>query len=207
MEEEGQINHGFDRGIDYESMKEKIINASNKYLKLYNEHQNKTDFGRLVFVVIAGIQLRNGSRISEAVKAFILFVNKGISNRVTVKISKSDGFRVMKDGTRKQKIIRFREMMWPADWFDSSIYKLIKDNELTYEFIESGTLKKRVLDFLRRHMDSNTHSLRYAFINYMLYVVKRPPEDIAKFVGHIDTKMLTRYTQTKNCHQIFDLDI
>lgn len=207
MEEDATIHRGFDRGIDYDTTKKKLIDAAKKYFKLYHEKQNKTDMGRLIYSVIASIQLRNGSRISEAVKAFILFVEKGIQNRVTVKISKSDGIRVAKDGTKKRKKIRFRELMFPSDWFSDDVYKLIKESELTSQLIESGTLKKRVLDFLQRHMDCNTHSLRYAFINYMLYVVKRPPEDIAKFVGHIDTSMLTTYCQIKNSNQIFDMNI
>ena len=53
----------------------------------------------------------------------------------------------------------------------------------------------------------NTHSLRYAFINHMIYVENRPLPDIAKFVGHKNINQLVTYTQQKNCNKIFDLDV
>jgi integrase len=205
--EENKINSGFDRGIDYESIKQKITSKIDSLYRAYRKKPKKTDFSRLVYAVISAIQLRNGSRISEAVKAFNQFIEKGISERVIVKISKSDGIRIMKDGTKKQKKARFREMMFPNKWFNDKVFPLIEKSEQTKQLIATNKLKKRVLDYLLHHMDCNTHSLRYAFINHMLYIVKRPAEDIAKFVGHIDTNMLTRYTQLKNCNQIFDLDL
>lgn len=209
MEEENiKINTGFDRGVDYEIIKEKLINKIQYEWDKYQLNNKKVTLSRLIYILIASIQLRNGSRISEAVKAFIIFVNKGINSRVVVKISKSDGHYKNKNGDVKQKKIRYREMMFPSDWFDNlDFWDEIKNSKITKKLIESGRLRKRVLDFMLINFNCNTHSLRYAFINHMLYVIKRPPEDIAKFVGHIDTKMLSRYVQLKNCNQIFDLDI
>lgn len=207
--EENKINRGFDRGIDYADMKELLTKNIESLYKKYtiDKKPKKTDFSRLVYAVISAIQLRNGSRISEAVKAFIQFIETGIDKRVIVKISKSDGLKTMKDGTKQKKKARYREMMFPNKWFNDKIFSLLKKSDQTRELINTGKLKKRVLDYLLNHMNCNTHSLRYAFINHMLYIVKRPAEDIAKFVGHIDTNMLTRYTQLKNCNQIFDLDL
>ncbi len=67
-------------------------------------------------------------------------------------------------------------------------------------------LKQRVLDFLLTNFKCNTHSLRYAFINYMLYEKKVEMTLVAKFVGHVDVSMLVRYSQNKNADNIFDLD-
>jgi integrase len=209
MDEEAKISYGFDRGIDYIPIKDKLINKIYELWEKYKHNCKKIILNRMVYTIICCIQLRCGARISESVKAFTLFVNKGIDNRVIVKISKSDGhYKDKQTGTTKQKKIRYREMMFPIKWFnDLDFWKCIVKHSNTKKLIESGRLKKRVLDYLRLNFDCNTHSLRYAFINYMLYEEKRPAEDIAKYVGHIDTRMLTRYCQQKNCNKIFDLDI
>ena len=87
--EEGQINTGFDRGIDYGTIKEKLIIAMNKLYEMYKEEEKKLTVNRLVYNTIALIQLKNGSRISEAVKAFVIFINKGIGDKIIVRISKT----------------------------------------------------------------------------------------------------------------------
>jgi len=206
IEDEIKVATGFDRGVDYDTMKAKLIKCIDKlYEKYINEEKNIT-VKRLVYALIATIQLRNGSRVSEAVKAFILFMKYGIEKRVVVKISKSGAIKVMKDGKKKKTKVRTREMMWPQ-WLNDGVYDILHDHKITEELIESGRLKKRVLDFLLINYECNTHSLRYAFINYALYVLKRPINDVAKFVGHTNTAQMVTYTQTKNSNQIFDLDI
>ena len=81
IEEEININTGFDRGIDYETIKEKLINRINQLYEKYQEDPTNVGNKRIIFAVIATIQLRNGSRISEAVKAFNLFMKHGIHNK------------------------------------------------------------------------------------------------------------------------------
>jgi len=208
-DENAKVAVGFDRGIDYLVIKERLVKNIQMNYEKFLDSQKKITLSRLIYALIACIQLRNGSRISEAVKAFAIFIKKGIDARVVVKISKSDGhYKDKKTGEMKQKKIRYREMMFPKNWFENlDFWEMIKKKKYTKQLIESGRLKKRVLDYMAINFDCNTHSLRYAFINHMLYVEKRPPEDVAKFVGHIDTTMLTRYTQLKNCNKIFDLDI
>ena len=97
-------------------------------------------------------------------------------------------------------------MMWPS-WIPIRIYDMLIDNKDVEELIKCGRLKKRVLDYLLINFSCNTHSLRYAFINYMIYVKKRPINDVAKFVGHANVSQMVTYTQTKNSNQMFDLDV
>ena len=204
IEEESKISHGFDRGVDYDVMKDKFINCINKLKEKIDKDNKPIDIKRLVYCTLASIQLANGSRISEAVRAFVIFLKRGIGKRVEVKISKSGAIKVMKDGNKKKTKVRYREMQW-APWITDDVYQIMKDNEIVEAMIEAGTLKKRTLDFLLINFECNTHSLRYAFVNHALYVWKRPISDVAKFVGHANTAQMVTYTQLKNSNQMFDL--
>jgi len=206
IEEEINVNCGFDRGVDYEEMMNNFKKRINKVYDKYMDKKADINIKRLVYLVVASIQLANGSRISEAVKAFILFLKYGIKSRVTVKVSKSGALKVMKNGEKKRTKVKGREMQWPP-WVESNIYQLLKDHKegLIKKIIDAGTLKKRTLDYLLINFNSNTHSLRYAFINHALYVWKRPINDVAKFVGHANTAQMVTYTQAKNANQLFDL--
>jgi len=164
------------------------------------------------------IQLRNVSRITEAINAFKTFVDKGIEFRAIIKICKSEAIKTAwvksADGkvkTQKRIITkpRYREIMFPITWLNKiNINKLIKQIiELNKSLMENVLLKKSICKYMERHFDTNTHSMRYALINHLIYVEKRPITDVAKFVGHRNVNQLVTYTQQKNTDQIFDLDI
>lgn len=203
--EEGQINTGFDRGIDYGTIKEKLIIAMNKLYEMYKEEEKKLTVNRLVYNTIALIQLKNGSRISEAVKAFVIFINKGIGDKIIVRISKTGAIKVMKTGKKKRSKVRYRKMAWPK-WISDDIYNLLKNDEIVNDLIRVGTLKKRVLDYLARNFECNTHSLRYACINFMINEKKIPINIVSKYVGHGNVQQMITYTQQKHVDEVFDLD-
>lgn len=205
-EEEGVISTGFDRGIDYSDIKNKLIESINKNYKKYTEISSKINLNRLAYEVIGALQLRNGSRISEACRGFKLFLKKGIEKRVIVKISKSDAIKTTKTGEKKKMPARYRELVWP-NWFSSDIFNMIKNSDFTEELIQSHRFEKRVLDHLLNHHNTNTHSLRYACANYLIYEEERPALDVAKFIGHKDGKTILTYVQRKNVDQIFDMDM
>jgi integrase len=211
MEEEEKIAKGFDRDVDYLIMKQKLINEYNRLndmlLNLPNLSQRRITSNKIIYSLIAMIQLINGSRISEAVNAFVKFIDNGFDNKVVVKIAKSKCVKYKRD-TNEEYITptRFRKMAFPNKWID--INKIgIKTIKFYIEKIRYETFKKRVLDYLLRYFDCNTHSLRYSFINYMLQEKKWEPNAVAKFVGHSNTNQLTRYTQQRNTDKIFDLDL
>lgn len=211
---EPEIATGFDRGVDYEPMKERLIKFLTSYYSDYIKLTSNSNCftsklkilsNKIVYTIIAMIQLRNGSRISEACYAFATFINKGINSLVTVKIAKSESIKY-KNGEKIMTKPRYRKMLYPEGW--------IKDNKYIFSILKKASkniplnrLKKRVLDYLLIYHQCNTHSLRYACINYLIYEKGRPLNDVAKFVGHIDLSMLTKYTQQKNCEKIFDLDM
>jgi hypothetical protein len=207
------INKGFDRDVDYLPMKNNLINDFHLNYKKYLGKFKKRSGSALIYLLIVMIQLRNGSRISEAITAFKLFIEKGYEEKVIVKIAKSGGIKYIhnKDGAKEQIITkeRFRKIMFPVSWIKiDNINNLFNKLKNTHnKVIYKPKIKLSVIHFMLNHYQSNTHSLRYAFINYMLYQEKRPIPDIAKFVGHQGTNQLVTYTQLKNVDQIFDLDI
>lgn len=216
IESDIQISKGFDRDIDYEPIKNKFIKEFDIQLSKYEEKKTDRVCYKLIYLLIAMIQLRNGSRISEAINSLKIFILNGIHCKVVVKIGKSESTKYIydrKDRTKEPtKYItkpRYRKMMFPISWIKTDkIDKLLSEIRVNYHnFLNDTRMRKRVLDYMARNYNCNTHSLRYAFINYMLYVHKRPLCDIAKFVGHVNINQLIRYTQQKNCDQIFDLDI
>lgn len=215
--EDGTIKKGHDRDVDYEPIKDKLINKYKEELKHYCEKRyNKRAGTSLIYLLIEMIQLRNGSRISEAIDAFRKFLNVGFNQIIMVKIGKSDSIKYVYDKYDKTKgkkkirtAARYRKMMFPESWIDvtnmDEIFSKLKSSH--DKVINNKYLRLNIVTFMERHFECNTHSLRYALINYLIYVQKRPINDVAKFVGHKDIQQLITYTQQKNCDQIFDLDI
>lgn len=202
MEIEEEKRKGtFDRGIDFDKIKLKLVSKIGKLYKLYNKAEKHMLMNQLVYCIIALIQLRNGSRISEAVKAFKYFMENGIKTEADIKISKSDAVKtVTRDGVKtKIKLqARFRDMFYPQSWIDDKIFKCVQKSEIAEALSGSIRLKKRVLDYLLKYFECNTHSLRYAFINHMLYTKKLEMTLVATMVGHANCNQLVTYTQKKN---------
>lgn len=207
------IARGFDRNIDYMVMRKRLINFLIKDINSLTDVSKKRKrivMNRIIYTIIAMIQLRNGSRISEAVNAMRQFVeSKKYDEKVIVKIAKSETMKYKKEtGEAYLTKKRYRHMMFPQKWLKMKDFKETWDNINFYMlYIKDDRLKKRVLDYLLKYHNCNTHSLRYACINYLLYVKKLEMGIVAKFVGHSNVNQLVTYTQLKNTDKIFDLDI
>lgn len=212
----GKISKGFDRDVDFEPMKEKLINDFNiKMTKLKNfkdsEAKSKAERRYLVnkinYTLIAMIQLRNGSRISEACLTYRSYMaDRDLSDPVIVKIAKSEKTKTNEKGEEYTTKARYRKMVFP-DWISLDDFKILKKDKNTKALQECTSLKKRTLDYLRQEYQCNTHSLRYSFINYMLNVKKLEMNTIAKIVGHVNLNMLVKYTQNKNIDKVLGENI
>lgn len=212
-DDDDKIKTGFDRGIDYIKIKDALIQKLDKLYEKFNFTHDKKELrvimNQICYIIIALLQLRNGCRISEAVCAFNKYLNgEDIEKKVVVKIAKSDG---KKYNYKLKKMIdnkaRYRKIMFPSDYVDLEIFYNVKNEQPEVLYIKTDRICQRVRDYLLKYFNCNTHSLRYAFINYMLYDMKRNLADIAKFVGHKSVNQLVTYTQHKNCDKIFDLKI
>lgn len=214
--EEPKVAKGFDRDIDYKLIKQKFISEYemliNKLEELDEEdkkyiNHKKLIINKIIYLITAIIQLRNGSRIIEACKSIKLFFDKNnFKDKIIIKIAKSESVKYKKD--TKEKYVtkpRFRKIIFPNKWINE--IKFIDDIKSHLLNIPIIRLKQRVLDYLLKYFDCNTHSLRYAFINFMLYDQKKEMILVAKMVGHVDVAQLVRYTQTKNIDEYLDMDI
>ena len=212
-------NTGFDRGIDFSDIKAALmmsyeetlgkINGLDENTKSYNSNERKLT-NRLIYILVSMIQLLNGSRISEACKSFDMFIKNGtFDGKVLVKLSKSETTKYTDDGKEYKTKVRYRKIIFPIKWLENPVDKkdLLKIIKPYLEKIDKDILRKRVLDYLRKYHQCNTHSLRYAYINYMIYVQKNEPSLIAKHVGHSNLNQLIRYTQNKQADKLFDIDI
>lgn len=215
------MENGFDNGIDYEPIRLRLKQDFNQQLKKFRTSGfTKRSSKGLIFIMIEMVQLRNGSRITEAINAFKQFSENGTAEMVMVKVCKSEARKMAwvlsKDKkTKELKEIttkpRYRKMMFPLTWIkekvkniDSLIAQVIKIHPT---LLDNPLLKSGVRKYMQRHHGTNTHSLRYAFINYLLYEKERPISDVAKFVGHVNVDQMVRYTQQKNSDQIFYLEM
>jgi integrase len=216
MEEE--IKNGWDKGLDFKIIKKKLINELeriyNQIEQISEENANKYDtkkknlIKKLIYLTISLIQLRNGCRITEAVNAFKIFNESGDHNKkVIVKIGKSDATKVKKDGKRVKLKARYRKIEFPNEWIDIDVFGYISKSSALNDVLKCSNIKRRIFDYLTKNFNCNTHSLRYAFISYLLYEKKVEPIIVAKFVGHANTNQLHRYSQMKEVDKIFKINL
>ena len=213
-DDEIKIAKGFDRDVDYIAMKNKLIKSyEDLHDSIESINENDTKYitkrrnmiRKLMYITIAIIQLRSGSRIIESVKAFKLFLkNNNFDKDVIVKLAKSETTKYDDNGDAYKTKPRYRSMKFPTKWIKPYYVddmKFYGNDIINYKF------KKGVLDYLLRNHECNTHSLRYAYINYMLYTKKVEIGLVCKIVGHSNPNQIVRYTQNKNAKQVFDEDI
>jgi integrase len=165
------VSMGWDRGVDYEF-------AYNKILR----HMAKAKYPGRCYDAILLVQLRNGARISEAVKAFKHFLT-----------SKSIEFEVE---VSKKKRVEHRKIVVPRELLSVELGPCM---ELLS--IEDKRLVSRLKVYSRYTYGFNTHSLRYAFITHLLrHGVS--PSIIAKITKHSRLDYILTYTQEKTAEEI-----
>ncbi|MEM0199476.1 MAG: tyrosine-type recombinase/integrase [Desulfurococcaceae archaeon] len=161
---------GWDRGYSYEYLVELLL----RYYRRCRTVKCKC------ITSVYLIQLRNGSRVSEALRAYECFLAKR-ATECAVPISKSTG--------------RTRLMVFPSEYLSFSEFC-----ELCTGYTPSlSTLKSYIKNAVKR--DLNTHTLRYAYITHLLrYGVN--PSIVAKITGHTALNTILVYTQTKHAEEV-----
>ena len=155
----------WDKGVDYTTTYQRILNNIKR-----SKGKSKC------YLAIALVQLRNGARVSEAVRGFKEFLKTG-KDEVEVRVSKKkhDDYRAI---IIPQEIQELKQEC--ADLIDMSDY----------------SIREGVRQTLRNKLKINTHSLRYSFITY-LSVNGVSPNIIAKITHHSKLDMILNYTQEK----------
>ena len=133
------------------------------------------------------VQLRNGSRIGEAIEATRQFCNsKGKATSVRVKVEKHKG-----NDTRLMVLPEELRNKEGKDYLAKACLRLAKVKAPRVD----------IADYAKKTYGFNTHALRYAFITYML---KRgvSPSIIAKITGHASLDYILHYTELKTAEDI-----
>jgi integrase len=162
-----RVKRGWDSGLDYNETYQKILSHLNRSKKPQD--------------VVLLIQLRNGSRVGEAVEALRQFCETGKSE-VYVKVEKH---RDLGD----QRLMALPEELRRGQG------KVLLESACSW-LSSVGNPKDAVISYSRRTFGFNTHSLRYAFITYMLAKGVNP-SIVAKITGHRSLEHILRYTETK----------
>jgi len=162
---------GWDKGLDYESTYVRLLRKINSV---------KSDSTRC-YLIIALIQLRNGARISEAIRAFKDWLKTGKSE-LYVKVSKKKRF--------EDRLIIIPDEI---EQYRLSCIDLVE--------LDDKTLRERVRSTLYYYFKINTHSLRYSFITYLLKSGVNPAL-VSKIIRHSRLDTLMHYVQVKESDNI-----
>ena len=168
----------WDLGLDY-------TRTYRQLLRKIKEHYRRKAFRHYTYAIILLIQLRNGARVSEAIEGLKKFIETR-SNKVEVRV-------------RKHKKPEYRLMVLPKELS----HKDLAPCKPILEETDNEKLKKRVQLYARKELGINTHSLRYAFITYLL---KKgiSPSLIAKITHHRNLNYILTYTQQKTANEILE---
>jgi len=166
-----KIEHTWDYSVDFLEAKKVLTSA---YKQLFDMNLMPYE----AYVAILLIQLLNGARIGEAIRAFKTFVESG---------QREFHLQAEKHGNTRFFII-------PGVIRTKITYRTV----LT---INDALLEDRIRKFARKYLKTNTHSLRYALISFLAKNAT-DPAIIAKITGHKKMDMITRYIQTKDAVEI-----
>ena len=161
----------WDKGVDFEVAYRRIL-----------RHMHGVRFPSKCYDAILLIQLRNGLRISEAVRTFLQFL-KTKSVEVEVQLSKK-----RRPETRLAVI--------PKELHDVNLSECRELLE-----VDEKLLSRRLRRYCIETFGFNTHSLRYAFITYLLRQGVNP-SIVAKITKHGKLDFILRYTQERVAEEI-----
>jgi len=170
-EREGCVRRGWDACLDFSEAYSQILG-----------HLYRTGHP---WDVILLIQLRNGSRIGEAIEAAKAFCeSKAASVRVRIEKHKEGDTRLM---------------VLPEELRNKEGRELLAKACLRLEKVKAPRVD--IADYAKKTFGFNTHALRYAFITYLL---KRgvSPSIIAKITGHRSLDHILHYTEMKTAEDI-----
>jgi len=161
------VKNNWDRGVDFESTYRRIL----RHLHLHSNYNITKCYDAILLT-----QLRNGCRVSESVNAFLEFVK---TSQVEVYVD------VAKKKQREQRLV-----IIPSEVIH------LRDYCKELLSVDFKKLVDRVKHYCRYTYKFNTHSLRYAFITYLLRNGVNV-SIIAKITRHSRLDYILRYTQEK----------
>jgi len=164
---------GWDRGISFDYAYQKILS------KLRSPGKSNS-----CYALIALIQLANGSRASEAVRAFQQYL-KTRETRLSIRLSKKRA--------ASERLIVIPESVQRADV--SACVELAD--------VDENHLVTRYKVWVKRNLGLNSHSLRYAFVTHLI-TAGLEPTIVAKITGHSRLDFILHYTQRRKAEDILE---
>ncbi|WP_148883380.1 site-specific integrase [Thermococcus aciditolerans] len=174
---------GWDMGLDYEETYKLLLRDLNDAKRKDGIKALK----RRLYLIILLTQLRNGSRIGEAIE-FISKVSREYSREALVTVEK-----------RTDEYQRLMVLPKEIKKADLLTVKGILEEELQRHG-RKGMVAK-ISTWVKKTYGFNTHSLRYAFVSYLAQK-KYPPQIIAKITGHKRLDYILHYTQEKAAQEL-----
>lgn len=169
------VKRKWDKGLDFKQTLKKLL----EYKRWIRSSPKITGLRRISLrnTNILLLALLNGLRISEAIECYYKWLENPTAKEITVRVAKS----------RKEK---FRLCM--TEGLDSVDYKLTRQLEKPKpNSLQSWAIVR---------FGFNTHSLRYAFINYMLQQ-GYDPATVSKIIAHSKLETLLSYIQEKRARE------
>ncbi|MEM4533017.1 MAG: hypothetical protein QXU89_05090 [Desulfurococcaceae archaeon] len=167
---------GWDKGVDYETTYNLILKTM-----LKNIGKNKVN---ACYDAILLIQLRNGLRISEAVRSFKKYLTVG-KKELYIDLSKKK--------TPEERLVIIPDELYLNQNIKKTCSELLSTDD--------KLLKNRAIVYCLRKYRINTHSLRYSFITYLLKQGVNPAI-ISKITKHSKLDFILTYTQEKLAQEI-----
>jgi integrase len=169
---------GWDKGLDLEATLRKLL----EYRKFIRGRVLRPRYrASLRDANILILALVNGLRISEAIDCYYQWLeSNGAESRFNVKLAKSRD--------------RYRLCIVPGifDRVDLAATRGLPRPR-----------KQSLNNFSRRNFNFNTHSLRYAFINYLLSKGVDVPL-VSKIVGHKNLDTILSYIQSRRAQETLE---
>jgi site-specific recombinase XerD len=166
----------WDKGLEFEPTLRKLLEFR-KFVRSRIVRPRYRAALRNVNILI--LALLNGLRISEAIECYYRWLESQ-ERKIVVKIAKS------KD---RYRLCLVPEAFDKVDW--AATRGLPKP------------LKQTLNSFARRHFNFNTHSLRYAFINYLLSRGVDVPT-VSRIVGHRSLNTILSYIQSRRAEETLE---
>jgi len=175
----------WDKGVDYETMYLRIVRHMKSPVaqrRPPGRGKKKKRFALACYDAILLIQLKNASRVSEAVRAFREYL-----------VTKKTELEVQVSKKRRKEL---RKMIIPREVqeMDCSICLDMLD-------VSEKQIIDNVKHYSKKQYDVNTHTLRYSTITYLLKQGVNP-SIVAKITRHSKLDFILRYTQEKAADEI-----
>jgi integrase len=172
----------WDYNLDFKSTYKLLVSEISDIRRILNSGNITINKIKKFTNLIVGLtQLRNGSRVGEAIEGIKIFC-----------IDKSK--RVSQVRVQKRKDDYFRKIVLPDEIAKEDLDVI---NNYVLERSENKVLFVVSLSkFFQKHFKFSTHALRYSWISYMAYL-NEPAQLIAKVTGHKTLNLILHYTQRK----------